>query len=78
MRNDSEIGDVIQQETRRGKRPIDIEERCRRKALQRDFLMHLRLPTEEEFREAMRALGVRDGSQKMNEALQVWRTFREV
>jgi hypothetical protein len=73
----AELDDVIREETRRGRRPIDIEERRRQAQLKRDFRMYLRIPTEQEFREAMRALGLRDGSRQFDQALTIWRTFRE-
>ena len=73
----AELDDVIREETRRGRRPIDIEERRRQAQLKRDLRMYLRIGTEEEFREAMRALGLRDGSPQMDQVLKIWRTFRE-
>ena len=73
----AELGDVIREETRRGRRPIDIEERKRQAQLKREFRMYLRIATEQEFREAMRALGLRDGSRQLDQALKIWRTFRE-
>ena len=73
----AELDDVIRQETRRGRRPIDIEERRRQEQLKRDLRMYLRIATEQEFREAMLALGLRDGSSQLKEALKAWRTFRE-
>ena len=73
----TEIADVMQQESRRGKRPIDIEERRKRATLEEDFRKYLRCPNEGEFRAAMRdELGVMDGSEKMEQAVQIWRTFR--
>jgi hypothetical protein len=73
----AELDDVIREETRRGRRPIDIEERRRQAQLKRDLRMYLRIATEQEFREAMRALGLRDGSRQLDQALTIWRTFRE-
>jgi hypothetical protein len=73
----AELDDVIREETRRGRRPIDIEERRRQAQLKRDLRMYLRIAIEQEFREAMRALGLRDGSRQLEQALTIWRTFRE-
>ena len=73
----AELDDVMREETRRGRRPIDIEERRRQAQLKRDLRMYLRIATEQEFREAMRALGLRDGSRQLDQALTIWRTFRE-
>ena len=74
---ESEISDVIKQETRRGKRPIDIEERRRLAAVKQDIRKWLRLGTEDQFREAMRVLGFRDSSEVMEYLVQAWRDFRE-
>ena len=73
----AELDDVIREETRRGRRPIDIEERRRQAQLKRELRMYLRIATEQEFREAMRALGLGDGSRQLEQALMIWRTFRE-
>lgn len=73
----AELDDVIREETRRGRRPIDIEERRRQAQLKRDLRIYLRIGTEQEFLEAMRALGLRDGSPQLKEALKAWRAFRE-
>ena len=73
----SDLDDVIREETRRGRRPIDIEERRRQERFRREFRMYLRIPTEKEFIEAMLAFGLREDSPQMNEALMIWRTFRE-
>jgi hypothetical protein len=73
----AELDDVIREETRRDRRPIDIEERKRQAQLKRDLRMYLRIANEQEFREAMRALGLRDGSRQLDQALMIWRAFRE-
>ena len=39
----AELDDVIREETRRGRRPIDIEERRRQAQLKRDLRMYLRI-----------------------------------
>ena len=77
QKKQAELDDVIREETRRGRRPIDIEERRRQAQLKRELRMYLRIATEQEFLEAMRALGLRDGSRQLDQALTIWRTFRE-
>jgi hypothetical protein len=72
----SELDDVIQQETRRGRRPIDMEERRRRRKLAQDFRFLLDFGKEEEFLTALRAIGLRDGSREFAEAVRVWRENR--
>jgi hypothetical protein len=70
----SEIEEVIQEETRRGRRPIDFEERRR---LLQDFRTLLEIGTDEDFLRALRAIGLRDGSPEFVEAVRVWREKRE-
>ena len=77
MKDNSDIKDVIQQETRRGKRPIDIDERRRLAEVRQDIRKWLRLGTEDQFREAMRVLGFRDSSERMEYLVKAWRDFRE-
>jgi hypothetical protein len=73
----SELKDVMLQETRRGRRPIDIEEKRRIDSLKRDLRTLLQLGTEDEFREAMLALGLLEDSEAFRETLRVWRDYRE-
>jgi hypothetical protein len=66
----------MREEGRRGRRPIDLEEKrknLKRLAEMRKLLM---LGTEEEFRKATRAFGIREGSQRFLDALAAWREFR--
>jgi hypothetical protein len=71
-----DLKDVMTGETRRGRRPVDLET-IRRKR-ERDSLLRklLTLATEEEFLEAMRVYGLADGSDEMAAALAAWREFR--
>jgi hypothetical protein len=71
-----DLDDVLFEETRRGRRPIDIAEWRKKARLKEDFRKLLERATEEEFRDAMRALGMRDGSEQMEAALRVWRDYR--
>ena len=76
MTDDQDLKEVLLQEGRRGRRPIDMG--ARRKGVQRLAEMRklLMLGTEEEFRKAMRAFGIREGSQQFLEALDAWHEFR--
>ena len=79
-RKKQDLEDVMRSETRRGKRPIDIEERRRRAELQRDFKFLLDSASRDEFVKAIHALGLRDGSPEFVQALSIWdetRGFRK-
>jgi hypothetical protein len=71
-----DLRDVMTGETRRGRRPIDLE--TIRQKRERELLLRklLTLAMEEEFLEAMRAYGLADGSDEMAAALAAWRAFR--
>jgi hypothetical protein len=71
-----DLEDVIKKETRRGRRPIDLDARRKRVEMLSDFRKLLTLATEEEFIQAMRAVGLRDGSPQFLDALKIWRDFR--
>jgi len=43
--------------------------------LKQDFRGLLQLSTEQEFRDAIRALGLRDGSEGFETALRIWREY---
>ena len=72
-----DLEDVMRAESRRGKRPIDIEERRRRTQLQRDFRTLLEEGSKEDFVKAIRALGLRDGSPEFEQSLSIWNETRE-
>jgi len=67
---------VMKKETRRGRRPIDLDARRKRGEMLSDFRKLLTLATEEEFIQAMRAVGLRDGSPQFLDALKIWRDYR--
>jgi hypothetical protein len=71
-----ELEEVIREEAGRGRRPIDFDARRERTQLLQDFRKLLALATEEEFVEAMRAAGLKDGSPELSKALQIWREYR--
>lgn len=76
MNGPDDINEVMKQESRRGRRPVDLQ--ARRKRLERLAEMRkvLTVATETEFRAAMRAFGIREGSQQYAEALEAWREFQ--
>lgn len=71
-----DLEEVMRKETRRGRRPIDLESRRKRNEKLKDLRQLLMIATEEEFIRAMRAVGLRDGSPQFLEALRIWRGFR--
>jgi hypothetical protein len=71
-RKKQDLQDLMRSETRRGKRPIDIEERRRRAELQRDFKFLLDEGSRDEFVKAIRALGLQIGSPRFEQALLIW------
>lgn len=71
-----DLEDVIRSEARRGKRPIDIEERRRRAELQRDCKFLLESASKEDFVRAIRALGFEAGSPQFEQALSIWTETR--
>jgi hypothetical protein len=71
-----DLEEVMQKETRRGRRPIDLESRRNRDEKLKDLRKLLMIATEEEFIQAMRAVGLRDGSPQFLDALRIWRDYR--
>ena len=57
-----DLEDVMRKETRRGRRHIDLDARRKRVQMLNDLRKLLTVATEEEFIQAMRAVGLRDGS----------------
>ena len=72
----SDLDDVMLQETRRGRRPIDLEAKRLRVQRLRDSRKLLESGTEEEVKMALRAAGLRDGSPRFVESLRTWRENR--
>jgi hypothetical protein len=71
-----DLEEVMKQETRRGRRPIDFEAGKRRAQTLRDMRKLLESASEEEFLAAIRTAGLRDGSPEFLEALRIWRGYR--
>ena len=70
------LEDVMREEGRRGRRPIDLEARRKRAEKLTDMRKLLTIATEEEFLRAMRAVGLTDDSPELLDALRIWREFR--
>ena len=70
-----DISDVRRQEERRGRRPIDLEARKQSRKQREACRTYLYIATEEEFVNAMRALGIREDSPAFLKALAAWREF---
>jgi len=68
-----DLDEVMNQEKRRGRRPIDFETGKRRAQTLRAMRKLLETASEEEFLTAIRAAGLRDGSPEFLEALRIWR-----
>jgi hypothetical protein len=71
-----DLEDVIKTESRRGRRPVDLEARRKRDELLNDMRKLLMIRNEEEFLNATRAAGLRDGSKEFEKVLRIWREFR--
>lgn len=76
MKDDQDLKDVIAREGSRGRRPIDLEEKRKNLLRMEEMRKLLLLATEKEFRAAMRAFGIREGTKRFEDALAAWREFR--
>jgi hypothetical protein len=72
----NDIDEVMKQEKRRGRRPIDFETGKRRAQTLKAMRKLLESASEEEFVTAIRAAGLHDGSAEFLEALRIWREYR--
>jgi hypothetical protein len=74
MIQDDDLKDVLEEEGRRGRRPINIEERRRHNRLRKAVEVTVREHDEETFKELMiRDLGLIPGSARYETALKEWR-----
>jgi hypothetical protein len=71
-----DLEEVMRKETRRGRRPIDFEERRKRAERLNGIRKLLELATEGEFVKAMLAVGLRDDSPEFLDALRIWKNYR--
>ena len=74
MSEDDDLKDVLEEEGRRGRRPIDIEARRRHNRLRKAVEETVREHDEETFKELMiHDLGLIPGSPRYERALKEWR-----
>ena len=71
-----DLEDVMKEEGRRGRRPIDLGAQRKRQDNLASFRKLLVLGTEEEFVKAMRAYGLREGTPAFSACLEIWREYR--
>jgi len=78
MDEESDIREVMDEETRRGKsrRPMDLKTRKERAELRQAFRELLRDGDERDFVKALSALGIDPGSSQYLAALRVWHEQR--
>ena len=72
----TDIDEVREAESRRGKRPIDLEERKKLNEIKQGLREIIRYGTEDDLRDAMRALGHADDSEHSRSLLKTWREIR--
>jgi hypothetical protein len=75
--DDSDIHDAMEEDKRRGRRPIDLRVYREHQKQLSSIRKYLRLATEEEFVKAMLNLGLSEEHEAFSVALQAWREFRE-
>jgi len=71
-----DLEDVMRTESRRGRRPIDLETRQKESEKLEGMRTYLAIATEEEFVKAMRGVGLSEGSPEFLIALRIWREYR--
>jgi len=71
-----DVQEVMREEGRRGRRPVDLEALRARRAKLSEFRKLLEIGTEAEFIKSLLAFGLREGSQEFLESLDVWREYR--
>lgn len=72
-----DLEDVIREETSRGRRPVDTDAQRQRQQFRRDYLKLIREGNEKDFLNALRALGLREGSAEFEMYLEIWREARQ-
>lgn len=70
---DQDLDDVMKEERARGRRPVDTKARRERQRLLRDLRGLIEAGDERGFLEAIRRVGLKDGSPEFLEAWRVWR-----
>lgn len=72
---DDDIREVMAEESRRGKRPLDAKARKERADLLQYVRDALRAKTEAEFLEAIRGLQIAEDPKRLEDAVKLWRSF---
>ena len=75
-KKEQDLADIILEETRRGRRPVDTAALRERTEMLRVCRRLLESQEEEDLREAMRAAGLSENSPAFGEALRIWRAYR--
>ena len=79
MSNEDDLKDVLEEQGRRGRRPVDIEARRRHNRLRKAVQETVREHDEETFKELMiHELGLIPGSPRYERALKEWRIVSRV
>jgi hypothetical protein len=73
---DEELKDVMREQGRRGRRPVDLQAQKEHRAKLASMRTLLKIATEEEFVKAMLAYGLIEGSEEFLASLASWREFR--
>ena len=74
-KKNQDIKEVMIEDGRRGRRPIDLKSQSERKEKLATLRKLLEIGTEADFVKAMRAVGLHEGSQAFAAALEAWREF---
>ena len=70
---DPDLEDMMIEERSRGRRPVDMKTRRERQRLRRELRRLIKARDERGFIEAIRNVGLKDGSPEFLNALRVWR-----
>ena len=73
MTENDDIREVMEEEKRRGRRPLDAAAREGRRKLLRAYAQLLYEPSEARFRESIAKIGILEGSDAFAAALEAWR-----
>ena len=72
-RRGQDVRNVIREETSRGRRPVDTDAIAAAQERLAKCRELLELGNERDLRDAIRALGLKDGSPEFEEAVRIWR-----
>jgi hypothetical protein len=74
---DKELGQVMREEQRRGRRPLDEDMLALKRQFERDFLSLLREGDERKFRAFLNAHGLHTGEERFQNAMRQWRAYQK-